>query len=450
MFELRFSAILIRYLFLVGADVGAKAMAFTAMTLVIRRFGSAGFGETSFAMSVVTYGLMLGTCGLDVYAVRRVARGPEGLRALATTLVMLRLALGTITYVALLSVALLIPALRGAFGLVALFGLSLFTSALTLSWVAEGMQRTHVLALVNLATQGLTLLLLWSAVSFARSLPIVPTTQVLAEGIVAVGLMVWMRRTTGSLQAPIPLSQWRQIIGQAAPIGGAKVMRALAMGSDVVAIGLLLTPQEVGWYSGAYRIFLLCWSSVALYFVILFPRLARRAGESPAALRDEVQASLRRVLAIGLPAIALLALFTGFILRTLFNPSFEVATHSFYILLLALVTGLISMHYRNTLMAQGRQHVDLVVVASASLIHLTTKFALIPVLGIEGAAMGTFLGEGSLLVMAWQRTRFTATGSSTSGSQPRLVGSGIVGQTTWQARPVTGADPVSGKGVLSQ
>jgi O-antigen/teichoic acid export membrane protein len=411
----RVSPILARYLVLATANVAARALAFAAMVAVVRAYGAADFGAIGFATSVVAYAAMFGACGLDVLSVRAVAGRAAPMARLTSTVVLLRLALGAAAYLALIVLAVTAPALRAVAGLVAVYGLSLLVSPLSLTWVAEGLQTVGVLALADLGTQALSLLVLLAGLEAGAGLWAVPAAQVAAELTVAAGVFLWARRAVGRPGRPLPAGQWRAMVVQAAPIGGAKVLRAAALGSDLVVLGCYVGMADVGYYTGALKLYLLGIALTCLYFVVLFPRLVRGAANSTAALWVEVRSSLRLTLAVGMPAVGLAAVLARPVLEWLYGTAFGVATESLQLLLAALLVQQLIGHYRNVLLAQGRQTADLRAVAWGSAAHVAFKVALVPALGISGAALGTLLGEVALLALVWR----AAHDGAQAGRRPR-------------------------------
>lgn len=394
-----------RYATLAGADLATRALGFALMLVVVRWFGPSGFGEIGFATAIVTYALVIGAGGLDVHSVRVVAGAPEALAETVGTVVAVRLTLALATYAVLLVLAASVPALRGVSGLIALFGLSLFTGALSLSWVPESLQRTHVLALANLGTQLIGLALLPAALALVRDPRAVPIAQVAAEALVAGGLFLWCRRSFGSFARPLPWRRWGAILSESAPIGGSKAMRAVALGSDLVLLGFLVPMRELGWYGAAYKLFLLGVAAGATFYVVVFPRLVQRAGDPTGALAREVRFCLGCLAAVALPAVAVAALVSGPVLALLFGPSFGAATGSLRWLLLALLANLTNNLFRFVLMARGRQAVEFSLGSAAAAAHVLFKLLLIPALGISGAGLGTFLGELTFLALTSRLVR---------------------------------------------
>lgn len=398
---------LLGYIVLAGADIAGKALGFAATLTVVRLFGPEDFGAISFAQAVMSYALMLAACGLDVYATRHVAGAPESLGHMISTVVVVRAVAATIVYTLLLVLTLTVPALRSQSLLLLLFGLTVFTNAFLVAWAPEALQKAPVLAAANLATQGLYLAILVFALWLIRELWVVPAAQIVAEVVVLVGLLKWAAQKAGGFVGPLPRRQWPALLAQSAPMAWAKVMRTVALGSDLLLLGFFVPMSDVGLYAAAFKIFLLGVSLTAMHSVLLMPRLVQKAAESRHAMRRELAASLRRLTLIGAPALLLLFAFSTLALRFLFGETFETAASPLRILVGALAANVLASSFRSALVAQRRQRADSMMVTIASAMHVGAKLVLIPWFGMAGAAIGTLVGETSLLALtawaAWDR-----------------------------------------------
>lgn len=400
--------ILKRYLFLAGADLAAKGIGFVVAVALVRHFGSVGFGQISFASSIVMIGVLVAACGLDVYAVRNVARKPETLGAMAGAVIAIRLLLGAFVYSALLLLAAHVPSFNEIFWLIAFSGLLIFTGAVSLTWAPQALHQTNVLAAANFSVQLIYLLALLAVINTNMGLWAAPCALVLAETAVAVALLIWTCKIVQWRMRPFPLKKWFDIIKQSAPMGGSGLARTVAMGSDIIILGFFVPMEQLGWYVGAYKLYQLGNSLCAQYFVILLPRLSQKAADPSASLQAEVFQSLKNTLLVAAPLVTFAAITSDGILRSLFDPSFVTASVSLQVLLLALLFNLVSGHFRHTLLACGRQVQDFRLVAIGSIVHVVMKLALIPTLGIEGAAFGVLAGEISLTIMAVKAVRWNS------------------------------------------
>ena len=117
-------------------------------------------------------------------------------------------------------------------------------------------------------------------------------------------------------------------------------------------------------------------------------------------MRADLVASLKWVAPVSLAGAAIVACFAPAILRFLLGASFATAAGALQILSLTVVFSFVSGHGRYALLARGQQRLDLLFVGIGSGAHLFFKLILIPVWGINGAALGTCLGEFVILVLA--------------------------------------------------
>ena len=401
-------AVILRFLIVAGGDLMAKAIGFAATIILIRHFGSAAFGTVSFAGAVAVWAISIASGGTELLAIKTVSVSPETVGPTAAMVMIQRLLASVIVAALLVPLCFLIPAFRPYAGIILLFNLSLATQAINLDWSLQSLQKPTVLAGANFSVQALIFVLLLAAIQTPSDLWVVPATQVAGEALVSVALIFWMGRYLKNqffFLHPIPVQEWRAFFVQALPIGGARLMRGVALSADVILLGLMLPMREVGWYSGAYRLFLSGLSLGFLYFVILFPQLAKKAAESNTALRQEVAQSFKRIIPVAVVVMIAAMFGARWILGTLYGPAFQAATLSLQVLLFAILVGLISNHFRQIMIAQNRQTTDFRIASISSIVHILAKLALIPFLGILGAAVGSVIGELTNLILGFWATR---------------------------------------------
>jgi O-antigen/teichoic acid export membrane protein len=237
----------------------------------------------------------------------------------------------------------------------------------------------------------------------------VAVAKVLADFLVALLSVGWVRKHHGPLQPPTARAPVLDLARAGAPIAGTQLLRGLTRTSDIVILGFMVSRVQLGYYSAAARIFLLMLSLAGSYFVILLPRMAERAADPAGAMRRELRASLRRSLPIALLGCVLVALFAQPLLASAFDSEFAAAAPALQLLTLALIANFIGRHHRQVLIARGRQGLDLRMTGIGAATHVAAKLALIPPLGITGAALGTLAGELTIAVLlgwvAWSDTR---------------------------------------------
>lgn len=395
-----------RYAVVFTADMCSRGLRFLADVVLFRHFGPQVFGQLNLAQFLAMHGLCLGTCGLDSAGCRDVASKALPAPILATTILSLRLVLGLVAWGTVAVVTLLVPQYRSSFQLTALYGLSIFSGALTVGWVAQGRGQIQVFGLATLATHvsyfcGVEL------TAWAGWPPIgIPLVLVLSEVITAAGLWIWMLRAVGPASRPLSAGAALTLLRDALPIGGANYLRLLTFGSDVLLLGLFVSDAELGQYSVGFKLYSVGSSVLAVFFsVVLLPSLAARTTLGPAAVRSTLYSILGKSLVVVAPLSVIGSLLADTILPLLFTRAATAAIAICQVLLLALPANHIAGHFRTALVALGRQRLDVRLVAIGAIIHVAAKLILIPIYGMLGAAWGTLLGETALMLLACQACR---------------------------------------------
>ena len=405
--------------FLAIADALAKGCAFVTAIVAARVFGEAGFGALNFAQALAAFALVVGGSWLEIYAVKTATQSPEQLGAIANTVVRLRLALGAAAFVAVGSIAYLAPSFHAVLPLVLLYALSVFTGALSLQWVTQALRKTHLMGLAVLAAQATYLLLVLILVQLTDRTWTVPLALVAGELIAAIGLWRWARRSVEQLSEPLSYHDSLAFLRRASPIGVAQLLRQVALGSDLVVVGMLLTLADAGAYGAAYKIYLFGISAISLYMIVSFPKIVRTAGAQPTRLGRQLMLSMAIVLILGSPALIGGTLFAGDILARVFGSGFAAGGESLRILLATLVLYAVTTHFRNALLAFEKQHIDALLVGMSAVVHVLAKIGLADWLGIEGVAFGALAGEATLLILTiWVYRRVVRTARDTTVPTP--------------------------------
>lgn len=384
----------LRYLVLATANVLAGLLGLYGLTLVSGRFGPAGLGDVALATALLTYATVAATGGTELFAIKSVAAERQRLGQMISSVMQVRLLLGSLSYLALLGVAWVLYPDRAL--LIAMFGLSIFASATSIAWVPQALHRSGIFAAANVSTQLVFVVLIWLAIHGELALPGVAVAKVVADFIVVIGLLWWLRRIGQAIAPPSPWPTILQLARDSMPIAGTQLVRMIGLGTDLIILAFLVSREETGLFAAAFKLFSFLLGLATAYFVILLPRIAQhKTGE---AMAQELHASFKRTLPPALLAALIIGLAAPQLLSMLFGEAFADAATSLRFLCLAWLANIGARHYRQILLARGLHAVDFHQSAVSCVIHLTARVALIPLLGIEGAAIGMFIGETFLLV----------------------------------------------------
>lgn len=375
---------------LMASHLATVAVGFVT-SIVIAHAGAEELGRWRFAQAILTY-LMVGTdAGLTMLAVREIARRPADVDGYAGPVVFIRLGLAVVALTA--AVLIVSPGPDNPVGwfYVAMF-LLVVPAALSLTHVAQGLERLRAYALVRFvsgALAGLAGLLAFLLTHELVSLVL----PVLAVGLVVdLGLLLYLRATSGvRLRLGLP-RLWRGLVVPAFPFLAGALAIQLVSNADALIIGSALGEGELGLYAAAYVIAgqsLLLSGPISL---AAYPRLASlHAGGSgfERAVRE-----LSGVLGlVVLPACVGLALVAPSLVATIYGQGYERS-----ILLLTILMGMPLIGFYNgaigqALNAAGLQGTVARVAALAAGVNVLVNLALVPTVGLTGAALAAVLTE---------------------------------------------------------
>lgn len=397
-------------------DAIGKTMAFLAVIVIARQCGPEVLGKLSYAQAVAAYALTAANCGLELYAVRAVATASVPLPRLIPTVLILRLLTATTSFTALILVTLSVPAFRSQFLVVSLYGLSAFSLTFSLNWVSQAVRKTHVMGLALAGAQVIYLLLVLVVASPTTASWSVPLALVAGEFVVAAFVFRWARREVGALGPPLPMREALSLLRGAVPIGVAQILRAFALGSDLVIVGLLLSFLSAGYYSSAFKLYAFGISSIALYMATIFPRIAHVAHSEGSRLTRELVASVGVMMAVGGPLLALAAWFADDLLAWLFGNDFRDAASALRIMLATLVVYGVTAHFRSALIGLNRQRFDMLAAGLVGLVHIGAKLVLGTRYGMTGVAVGGMIGEAVYMAICAAGYRRYATSQRQRGT----------------------------------
>jgi len=179
---------------------------------------------------------------------------------------------------------------------------------------------------------------------------------------------------------------------------------AVQMFMDVIILGILTDDSTVGVYRVAAQGMMLITAAALAIQAALSPSISKlHALGDVDGIQGVLRTGARVTLLVTLPAVALIVVFAEPVLVTVFGPHYSSGKYALSILMLgSLSYGVIGLG-GPTLNMTGNENAALKTAAIGALFNLILNFLLIPVIGMEGAAVATV---SSLIIThglwAWQ------------------------------------------------
>jgi O-antigen/teichoic acid export membrane protein len=379
---------------------------------VLRVLGSEGAGRYAFAVVTWLYIKTLSDCGLGVLATREIARRPETAgRWLGggTTLRLLAL-LGLLPVVAaLLAGYAAADRLAADTALaVALLVASIAPGALSdaATAVFNGRERMEVPALVTvlstalkIAIAGLALLAGGGVVGLAGAALVVNTVTAGVLWALARPYAPRVRWWPGAATA-------RRWLAVAWPLLLNGLLVNLFFRVDTYVIQAARGDEALGLYDAAYKFVNLTLIVPPYLTLALFPQLARQAEREPAALRRTLRRAIGYLLLLALPAAVATTMLADWLIWLLAGPAFlPGAAAALRVLIWFLPFSYVNGLVQYGLIALDRQRAITAIFAGTVVFNLLANLALVPAVGLLGAAAVTVASEVVLLAPLLALTR---------------------------------------------
>lgn len=372
-----------------------------------RLLGAAGWGAFSYALSIAAFLTIFSDIGINALITKEAARDPELKNQYLATAFFTKLSLVVIFALAIL---ITFPYLAKIEEAVALMPIVIFVFAFdtlrelgaSLSRALEKMQieaLTHIGTNLAIVVLGFTFLI------------INPTSQSLAwayaagSGLGLMAIIFILREHFRNLWQNFNRRLIKTIVITAWPFGLLSLMGTIMLNTDLIMLGWLRSPEEVGYYSAAQKLIQLLYIAPALLAASIFPILSRTAKTEPERARSILSRSVSLMLWISLPLMIIGIALGNFIVPLLFGAEYSPGITAFQILMLTVVLTYPATILGNAIFAYDYQKSFVAFVLVATVTNITLNFLFIPSLGIEGAAIATVLTQLITNSLIWFKAK---------------------------------------------
>lgn len=390
--------VLRNFSFLAGGRVLGDFFTFLFLIVLSRRFGPQGVGEYGVAAAIGVFLAVGADFGLHALTVKELSRR-DAPADLPSRVLSLRL-LFSAPAVALVLMAPLIPGLPERTGWVVLvIGLHqlLYRAADGLAGIFVAREEPQVSSALEVACRGLGALGAVAVMASGGSLPLA-LAALPAAAAVQLGLTLFLlRRRLGRLGWHRDRRDLARTAREARPYALSALLTQLSTRVDVVAIGLLLGAGPAGLYHAAYRIVAVLLWIPQLAALALLPLASRTHGDRPDALAGLGGRALGGMVLIGVPAgVGLLWIAPGLV-GALFGEAFAPSVRVLRLLAPLILLECLARIMGVFLMASDRQGARARQQWKAAWTNLAGNLLLIPLFGIEGAALAALLAHALLV-----------------------------------------------------
>ena len=378
---------------LASGVIPARLCGIAALLLIARRGGVVMVGVYALAQSMMYYTYPFIDFGMRHVGARLIARYPEAGREIVGRVQRRRLLMSSLILPFLLAYAALanLPTKYKVF--IFFFSAISCLYAVSLDWVSWGKEQFRLFGFAHMIVPGSILLFLLLGDSSDRLLWRLVAGSILGYGVQFIIFWRWWRvhrraatgADTASLADVRESLTWRRT----SIMGLAWFCNQAFTNIDMLMLGVMSNPHEVGLYSAAYRTMNQVLFTYYLLTSILYPRLARQSMQQRLrSLRPEILLSLA---AAGAVIALLLAVSRRAVLATVFGKEFLPATLLLSVLAWAIPLDFLTSYLSNAYIAWNMERKVLACTAIGAGSNVILNLIYIPVYGAKAAAVNTLI-----------------------------------------------------------
>lgn len=392
------------FIILASGQFLSKIFGFLAFAWLARQLTVEDYGAVETAVGMAAIGAIALEMGTGAVGVRRIAQNEASAPGVLGSVIAGRAGLAMVA-APLLAFIYITAAKSGApDALFWLFAASLFAIPFNHNWFFQSQEKMGIAGFGQTLKMGVFLVAVYILAPQKNGVTYVAVAEILAAAAMAVwfsGFAYWRLRPE---KPHYSLAGGGALLRESAQLGASSFVNALAQYLPILVVASVANDVETAQFGASQRLILSLMTFSYVYYFNLFPLMARRMIDDPAALRRIVSASVRVTAWAGALTGAALWTFAPLIMRLIFGKDFEAAGREFGILVWSGVIILASGNARWLLVASKRQGALLAAhLVNASCV-VGLSFVLAPFLGGAGAALSCIVGAVGLWAVSHWRT----------------------------------------------
>ena len=379
------------------ARVVSMATSLVSSIYLARVLGAESYGILGFGTALLSFFTLVVNLGFDVFGTREIAREHERVQELTNNILTMRLFLAVVVFGLYAVVIAWIDKPAAFKAVLIVLGVNLFTNALTLDWVYQGVERMDVIATRQVLSSLLGLLAVFILVHEQTDVILAAVASVVALLINAVWMLNRYLQDFNGFKFSFNWKLYQEILQASLPIAVSSFMISIYYSMDTVMLGFMRTEEEVGWYTAAYKFLNIAIVPMGIFVQALLPTLSNAYGNQVLMKQRAINLA-KALLVVGVPISATGMVFAQDLIKLIFGNSYIPASNALVLLMANVFLIYINTVYGNPLVAWNQQKNQMYAILAGGVINIILNFLLIPGYGIEGAALATLISEAIVLI----------------------------------------------------
>lgn len=371
---------------------------------VSRVLGPVGTGKVSFATSVISYFLLFAQLGIPTYGIRACAEvrdDREKLTRVTHELLIISLVTTIFSYVALFIAVMAIPKLHEEKLLLYLIGSSIILTTIGIEWLYRALEQYVYITIRSLIFKAISIVAMFLLVRSQDDYVAYGLITVIASSASFILNFINAHKYIGfsSVGKYNFKRHWKPIAVFFAMACATTIYTHL----DVVMLGFMKTDADVGYYNAAVKIKTILVSVVTSLGTVILPRVSYYVSHGQ---KEEFERVCKKALGfVFLSAFPLTVYFILFAKEGIFFLSGEAFAGSIIpmqvIMPTVLLIGVTNIMGIQILIPTGREIIVMYSAIAGAVVDFCINAVLIPRMASTGAAIGTVVAEGIVLLVQY-------------------------------------------------
>lgn len=402
--RMTFGRLIDDFLVLSSGQFLSKIFGFVAFAWLARTLTAEDYGAIETAVGMAAIGAIALEMGTGAVGVRRLSQNEGKPTDVLGAVVTGRLGLAIVAAPLLAFVYATLTKTGAPPALFWLFAASLFAIPFNHNWFFQANERMGVAGFGQTLKMAAFLAALFLLAPQRNGVTYVAVAEIIGAFAMALWFSVFAFNLTKPERPRYDLAAGGALVRESAEIGASSFVNALAQYLPILVVASLGAAIETAEFGAAQRLFLSLMTFSYVYYFNLFPLMARRMLDDPAALDRIVNASVRVVSWAGVSIAAILSALAPEIMSLVFGASFREAGAEFGVLVWSGAIILISGNARWLLVAGKRQQSLLAAQIVNAVLTVGAGYLFAARWGGMGAAVGCIIGSLGLWTVAHLRT----------------------------------------------
>ena len=270
------------------------------------------------------------------------------------------------------------------------------------STVNKARETMHREAATNIFTQAVILVIGMALLFRSPSAEALNIAYAVGSGLGTIYSFFLIRDYLGGILTTFRRPLVRQLLKDSLPIAIVGLLGSLMLNTDIVMLGWMRTAAEIGYYSATQKIIFTLYVLPTLLASAAFPTMARLAHDTTT-FKAFFEKIMKSALMVALPVTVGGVMTAPYVIKLFYGVEYLPATASYIILLLTVPIAFATPIINNALIAHNSQRHFLTYASIGLISNVIFNFLLIPLWGINGAAMATLITETITGAFIWRK-----------------------------------------------